>query len=411
MPVTTLPPGQSVPAVPNSLEASVGFVRKFHGALSILGIASLLMISAPASAQLLGTAESFAILGGTAVTAAPPMSTIDGNVGIAPAAASFITGFPANATINSPFINHGNDGVSIAARAATTTLFNSAELAPAGGSAITPNLSIGGPSANGHYVPGKYTLASGTAIIPTTITLDGAGIYVFSLNSDITTSVGSTVILNGVDPCTVFWRVPTLATLNGTTFPGTVVAGTGVHLGTGSSLTGRALVAAAGDVTLAGSNNVGGCSAAAPVPPTVTVNKVSNGGVGTFSFTGNNGFANQSITTLTSGVGVAAAAQTLAAAGVSTTITESAPPAGFTLTSISCSGLGEGGATPNLGALSVTLDGTATAAGATVACTFTNTFSAAPAVTAIPTLSEWAMIALAGLLAIVGFVSMRRRVR
>ncbi|MEO8104589.1 MAG: ice-binding family protein, partial [Betaproteobacteria bacterium] len=180
-------------------------------------------------AQSLGAAQSFAILGGTAVTAAPPMSIINGDVGIDPNAATFITGFPANATVALPFTNHGNDAVAVAARAAVTTLFNSGALAPAGGTPITANLSTGGPSANGHYVPGKYTLAVGTAIIPTTIFLDGPGIYVFSLNSDITTSVGSTVVLNGADPCTVFWRVPTLATLNGVNFPGTVVAGTGVH--------------------------------------------------------------------------------------------------------------------------------------------------------------------------------------
>jgi len=251
-----------------------------------MGFAALLFCGAsPASAQAVGAAQSFAILGGTAVTAAPPLSTINGDVGIAPAAATFITGFPANATVTPPFVNHGNDGVSIAARAATLTLFNSAALAPAGGVAITANLSTGGPSANGHYVPGKYSLAVGTAIIPTTITLDGAGTYVFSLNSDITTSVGSTVVLNGVNPCSVFWRVPTLATLNGTTFPGTVVAGTGVHLGTGASLTGRALAAAAGDVTMAGGNNVGGCAVAPPPGcPTITLAPptLPQGSVGVF---------------------------------------------------------------------------------------------------------------------------------
>jgi hypothetical protein len=255
---------QAQHVVPRVAEADSRLSRNHPGLLVRLGFAALLLASAPALAQTVGAAQSFAILGGTAVTAAPPLSTINGDVGITPAAGTFITGFPANATISPPFTNHGNDAFAIAAGAATLTLFNSAALAPAGGTAITANLSTGGPSANGHYVPGKYSLAVGTAIIPTTITLDGAGIYVFSLNSDITTSVGSTVVLNGADPCTVFWRVPTLATLNGITFPGTVVAGTGVHLGTGASLTGRALALAAGDVTMAGGNTVGGCSAAGP---------------------------------------------------------------------------------------------------------------------------------------------------
>ena len=222
-----------------------------------------MLMSTSVLAQSVGAAQSFAIVGGTAITAAPPLSNINGDVGIAPAVAVFITGFPANATITPPFVNHGNDAFAIAARAAVLTLFNDPLLAPAGGVPITANLSTGGPTANGRYTPGKYTLGVGTAIIPTTIFLDGAGTYVFSLNSDITTSVGSTVqFTGGANPCSVFWRVPTLATLNGVNFPGTVVAGTGVHIGTNSSLTGRALALAAGDVTMAGTNNVGGCSAA-----------------------------------------------------------------------------------------------------------------------------------------------------
>jgi Ice-binding-like/IPTL-CTERM motif len=264
MTAQTCSAAQSPHGLPPTAKTSSGLERNYPGFLATLGFAALLLASSPALAQTVGAAQSFAILGGTAVTAAPPLSTVNGDVGITPAAGTFITGFPANATITPPFTNHGNDAFAIAAGAATLTLFNSAALAPAGGTAITANLSTGGPSANGHYVPGRYSLAVGTAIIPTTITLDGAGIYVFSLNSDITTSVGSTVILNGADPCTVFWRVPTLATLNGITFPGTVVAGTGVHLGTGASLTGRALALAAGDVTMAGGNTVGGCSAAGP---------------------------------------------------------------------------------------------------------------------------------------------------
>ncbi|MCR4297993.1 MAG: IPTL-CTERM sorting domain-containing protein, partial [Gallionella sp.] len=106
---------------------------------------------------------------------------------------------------------------------------------------------------------------------------------------------------------------------------------------------------------------------------TITVTKISNGGIGSFSFTGDNGFANQTIATVTAGVGVAGATQTLTAAGAITTITESAPPAGFVLASISCSGLGAGGIqTPDIVARNVVLDAAATAAGAAIACTFTN---------------------------------------
>ncbi|MDO8330044.1 MAG: hypothetical protein Q7T36_06195 [Fluviicoccus sp.] len=109
--------------------------------------------------------------------------------------------------------------------------------------------------------------------------------------------------------------------------------------------------------------------------PTVTLTKVSLGGVRTFSFTGSNGFTAQNITTVSSGVGVSGATQYLTAASAPTVLTESLP-AGYNLTSVSCTGLGAGGvATPNLLAGTVSLDAAATAAGADIACTFTNTLA------------------------------------
>jgi uncharacterized repeat protein (TIGR01451 family) len=115
---------------------------------------------------------------------------------------------------------------------------------------------------------------------------------------------------------------------------------------------------------------------------TVTVTKVSNGGVGTFTFTGTNGWVSQDITTVTAGVGVVGVTQTLTAVGVSTDIIESTPPAGFSLVSISCTGLGAGGtATTDLLNRKVTLDAAATAMGSTIACTFTNTATAGTTLT------------------------------
>jgi hypothetical protein len=402
---------QAQHVVPRVAEADSRLSRNHPGLVAGLGFAALLLASAPALAQTVGAAQSFAILGGTAVTAAPPLSTINGDVGITPAAGTFITGFPANATISPPFTNHGNDAFAIAAGAATLTLFNSAALAPAGGTAITANLSTGGPSANGHYVPGKYSLAVGTAIIPTTITLDGAGIYVFSLNSDITTSVGSTVVLNGADPCTVFWRVPTLATLNGITFPGTVVAGTGVHLGTGASLTGRALALAAGDVTMAGGNTVGGCSAAGPglaattlispvAAPSVTLGaaisdtKTLSGGANptgtiTFNLYGPNDATCSGAVIFTSTVTVNG--------NGSYSSTSFTPLAIGTYRWIAnYSGDANNAATAN----------TCNAANENVVVTLV-----APLGIGIPTLSEWAMGLLGALLAMAAFAAMRRRAR
>ena len=261
------------------------------------GFAALLCGSSPAWAQTVGNAQSFAIVGGQGVNANGSGSVVNGDVGINPAAATFITGFPANATIVAPFSNHGNDALAISASVSTLTLYNSAVMAPAGATLIGgDNLSIGGPSSNGQYTPGRYTNAGGAAIMPTSITLNGAGIYVFTLTNSLATSAN--VILNGVDPCSVFWRVPTQATLNGVVFPGTVVSNGIIALGSGVNVTGRVLTTANGSVTLAGGDVIGGCStavAAITIAPATLPNGTGgvpfsetltdSGGIAPFTFT------------------------------------------------------------------------------------------------------------------------------
>jgi len=107
--------------------------------------------------------------------------------------------------------------------------------------------------------------------------------------------------------------------------------------------------------------------------PTLQVQKISNGGIGTFNFSGDNGIQAHDIVTATAGTAVAGATQTLSAAGAATTVTESDPPAGFSLTGIACTGLGVGGvATPNLATRSVLLDAAATRTVGPIVCTFSN---------------------------------------
>ena len=113
-----------------------------------------------------------------------------------------------------------------------------------------------------NFGPGIHCFASTADLAATgTMTLTGAGIYIFRVPTAVTANVLSTVVLAGANACNVFWQVGSAATLNGVNFPGNVVAQAAVTLGVGARLTGRAL-ATVGPVTMAGSNTVGGCSSA-----------------------------------------------------------------------------------------------------------------------------------------------------
>jgi uncharacterized repeat protein (TIGR01451 family) len=242
-------------------------MRRYLTLAASAGLAALLCGSSPAWAQAVGNAQSFAIMGGTAVTANGIGSLITGDVGIAPAAGSFITGFPANATISPPFSNRGNDPTAIAARASIVTLNSSLISAAQTGANSLPEL--GGAS----FGPGVYNFPAQATLSAGNLTLTTPGLYIFKIGSFLTANTTTHVLLGaGVDPCNVFWQVTSVASLNGVNFVGNVVADAGVHLGTGATLTGRALATANGDVTLAGSGIVGGCSvpAAGTLPPTVT---------------------------------------------------------------------------------------------------------------------------------------------
>lgn len=232
-----------------------------------LAVIAGLLWSGVASAQpppSLGAAQSFAVLGGSAVTAAGTGTVITGDVGVSPGTS--ITGFPGSATVVPPFSTHANDGPAIAAQTSTTALYTT--LVGTGGA--TPlGAELGGLT----LTPGVYSFSSTANIASgTTLTLTGGGVFIFKVGSAITANVLSNVLLqNGASPCNIFWQVTSAATLNGLSFSGTVVAQAGVSLGVGASLNGRALTTAAGAVTLAGGNTIGGCSAAGPTCPAITL--------------------------------------------------------------------------------------------------------------------------------------------
>ncbi len=218
----------------------------------------------------LGAAQSFSVLGGQAVTCTGA-SHVSGDVGIAPAAATFITGFPSPCTIGPPGANQGNDAAAIAAQGAVGTAFGQLDqvCTQSFGAQDLSGLSLG---------PGVYCSTSSFSLTGT-LTLTGTGDWIFKTVSTFITGSGSQVV--GGDPCRVWWRVGSSATLgSGSALIGNVIAGTGsVGLNSGAVLNGRAFAQSGGSVTLT-SNQVTGPNCAIVTTSIVTtiLTTITSGG-------------------------------------------------------------------------------------------------------------------------------------
>lgn len=244
------------------------------------------------------------------------------------------------------------------------------------------------PDASGTYTVAGFNACNPSVTLFKTTVGGSGGPFGFTLTntgrntgSTVTTSIANTPTQvdgstsAGMQSFTVTTAGSALS-INETTIPAgwtfTTATCTNASGSTVGSLSGTTYTIPAGVNTQLGSALT--CTYTNARRPTVTIAKVSQGGVGTFAFTGSNGLVARNITTVTPGTAVSTATQTLTAANTSTTITEGVPPAGFALSAIACTGLGTGGtATNNLGTRTVTLDAAATAPGSNITCTFTNT--------------------------------------
>ncbi|MEK6677414.1 MAG: ice-binding family protein, partial [Planctomycetota bacterium] len=217
--------------------------------LVVVAIVAFSGLQGQANAQSLGTAESFAVLGGSTVTNTGS-SIVNGDLGVWPGLA--ITGFPPGIVVP-PGTIHPGDAVAQQAQSDVTTAY----LALAGMACNSDLTSqdLGGLT----LTPGVYCFSS-SAQLTGNLTLNALGngnaLFVFQIGSTITTASNSSVLLtNGAQPCNVSWQVGTSATLGtNTAFVGNILALTSITLTTGADVSGRAL-ARNGAVTM-DTNNV-----------------------------------------------------------------------------------------------------------------------------------------------------------
>ncbi|MFF1283965.1 ice-binding family protein [Streptomyces sp. NPDC058299] len=190
----------------------------------------------------LGTAASFSVLAGAGVTNTGA-TVISHDLGTHPNPS--ITGFPPGEVLGAV---HAADAVALQAKSDLVTAYNNAA-----GQATDFALAAG--IGNGTtLLPGVYTASSGVGLTGD-LTLDAGGnpnsVWVFQIPEALTTASSSRVLLtNGASPCNVYWQIGSSATLGtNSTFVGTIMALTDIHVTTGTNIEGRAL-ARNGAVTL-----------------------------------------------------------------------------------------------------------------------------------------------------------------
>jgi hypothetical protein len=243
--------------------------RKLHLALLVIIPLAVVLTggttlrAAPGSVDL-GTAVDFAVLAGTTVTNTG-LSTITGDVGLHPGTA--VTGFgPGASAVTQTGTLHIADAVAAQAKADLTLAYDEA--------AARPATEIGTELGGAILTPGVYDSASGTFGITGTVTLDGQNdpdaVFVFQMESTLTTASASVVsLINGADPCNVYWQVGSSATLGTVSFfEGNILASASITITTGATIVGSAL--AQGAAVTMDTNTITASACAAIAPPTAT---------------------------------------------------------------------------------------------------------------------------------------------
>lgn len=207
----------------------------------------------------LGTAGDFVILAKTGISTVP-ISAITGDIGVSPAAASYITGFSLSADSTNVFSTAPQVvGRVYAANyepptpSNMTTAVSDMERAFTDAAGRAPDVTeLGAGDIGGMTLePGVYAWGTGL-LIPTDVTLNGdeTAVWIFQIAGDLTLSNDKDVALEGGALAkNIFWQVSGQVTLGTTAhLEGIVLSQTAITLGTGASVNGRLLAQTAVDI-------------------------------------------------------------------------------------------------------------------------------------------------------------------
>ena len=208
-------------------------------------------VASPAVVKL-GLAGSFAILSKSGISTVPP-SVITGDIGVSPAAATYMTGFSLTANATNVFSTSTQViGRAYAANYASptpsnlTTAIGDMQTAFTDAAGRAPNVTeLGAGNIGGMTLPrGVYKWGTGL-LIPTNVTLIGSAtdVWIFQVAQTLTMSNATKIILTGGALAkNVFWQVSGVVALGTTAhFEGIVLGQTAITLQTGASIRGRLL--------------------------------------------------------------------------------------------------------------------------------------------------------------------------
>ncbi len=201
----------------------------------------------------LGTAGNFVILAKTTITTTGTTSIV-GDIGLSPAATSFIIGFALSMDSSNVFATsslvtgriYAADMAPPTPSTMTTAILDMQNaFTDAAGRTLPDYTELGAGNIDGlTLVPGLYKWGTGVTFA-TGVTLSGGAddVWIFQIAQDLTVGNGAIVTLSGgAQAKNIFWQVSGQVVLGTTSdFKGTILCQTQIALQTGATLLGRAL--------------------------------------------------------------------------------------------------------------------------------------------------------------------------
>jgi hypothetical protein len=202
----------------------------------------------------LGTAGNFAVLAKSGISATG-VTTITGDIGVSPAAATYLTGFGLIMDVSNTFATsslltgraYASDYTPPTPTTMTTAISDmQTAYTDAAGRSLPDHTELGAGDISGlTLAPGLYKWGTGVLVSASGVTISGSAtsVWIFQVAQDLTLANGGIVTLSGgAKASNIFWQVGGQTVLGTTSaMKGIILCQTQIVMSTGASLDGRAL--------------------------------------------------------------------------------------------------------------------------------------------------------------------------